>query len=73
MDFCYELVIWHKVVNETQSLKNSIAGQYITLTDVPTESLKMATAVMATGPIVFLYPFVQKYFIGGMTLGSVKD
>ena len=62
----------YKVVNETQSLKNSIAGQYITLTDVPTESLKMATAVMATGPIVFLYPFVQKYFIGGITVGAVK-
>ena len=62
----------YKVVNETQSLKNSIAGQYITLTDVPTESLKMATAVMATGPIVFLYPFVQKYFIGGITVGAVN-
>ena len=62
----------YKVVNEVQSLKNSIAGQYITLTDVPTESLKMATAVMATGPIVFLYPFVQKYFIGGITVGAVK-
>jgi multiple sugar transport system permease protein/putative aldouronate transport system permease protein len=62
----------YKVVNETQALKNSIAGQYISLTDVPTESLKMATAVMATGPIVFLYPFVQKYFIGGITVGAVK-
>ena len=62
----------YKVVNETQALKNSIAGQYITLTDVPTESLKMATAVMAKGPIVFLYPFVQKYFIGGITVGAVK-
>lgn len=62
----------YKVVNETQALKNTIAGQYITLTDIPTESLKMATAVMATGPIVFLYPFVQKYFIGGITVGAVK-
>ena len=62
----------YKVVNEVQSLKNTIAGQYITLSDVPTESLKMATAVMATGPIVFLYPFVQKYFIGGITVGAVK-
>lgn len=62
----------YKVVNEVQSLKNSIAGQYIQLSDIPTESLKMATAVMATGPIVFLYPFVQKYFIGGITVGAVK-
>ncbi|MCR5101052.1 MAG: carbohydrate ABC transporter permease [Butyrivibrio sp.] len=62
----------YKVVNEVQSLKNSIAGQYISLADVPTESLKMATAVLATGPIVLLYPFVQKYFIGGITVGAVK-
>lgn len=62
----------YKVVNEAQSLKNSVAGQFVQLSDIPTESLKMATAVMATGPIVFLYPFVQKYFIGGITVGAVK-
>lgn len=62
----------YKVVNEAQALKNSVAGQYISLSEVPTESLKMATAVMATGPIIFLYPFVQKYFIGGITVGAVK-
>ena len=39
---------------------------------LPTESVKMATAVVATGPIIFLYPFVQKYFIKGLTVGSVK-
>ena len=36
------------------------------------ETLKMATACLATGPIVLLYPFVQKYFIGGITVGAVK-
>lgn len=40
--------------------------------DTPTEALKMATAVIATGPIVFLYPFVQKYFVKGITVGAVK-
>jgi len=39
---------------------------------LPTESVKMATAVLATGPIILLYPFVQKYFIKGLTVGSVK-
>ncbi|MCR5716104.1 MAG: carbohydrate ABC transporter permease [Lachnospiraceae bacterium] len=62
----------YKVVNEAQALKNSVAGQYVSVSDIPTESLKMATAVLATGPIVFLYPFVQKYFIGGITVGAVK-
>ena len=62
----------YKVVNEAQSLKNSIAGQFVSVSDIPTESLKMATAVLATGPIVFLYTFVQRYFIGGITVGAVK-
>lgn len=62
----------YEVVNKVQSLKNSIASQYVTLSDLPSESLKMANAVMATGPIIFLYPFVQKYFIGGITVGAVK-
>ncbi|MCR4740882.1 MAG: carbohydrate ABC transporter permease [Lachnospiraceae bacterium] len=62
----------YKVVNEVQSLKNSVAGQYITLEDIPSEGLKMATAVLATGPIVLFYPFVQRYFIGGITVGAVK-
>jgi len=38
----------------------------------PSETLKMATAVVVTGPIVFLYPFVQKYFVKGLTIGAVK-
>ena len=62
----------YEVVNKAAALKNTIAGQYIALDDLPTESLKMATAVLATGPVVLIYPFVQKYFIGGITVGAVK-
>lgn len=36
------------------------------------ESLKMAITMVATGPILLVYPFVQKYFVTGMTLGAVK-
>jgi ABC-type glycerol-3-phosphate transport system permease component len=32
----------------------------------------MASAVVATGPIVMLYPFVQRYFVTGITVGAVK-
>jgi putative aldouronate transport system permease protein len=35
-------------------------------------SIRMAVTVIATVPILIVYPFVQKYFVGGMTLGSVK-
>jgi putative aldouronate transport system permease protein len=44
----------------------------IALPSVPLESMKMAMTVIATGPIVLLYPFVQKYFVKGLTVGAVK-
>lgn len=39
---------------------------------IPTETVKLATAVVATGPIILLYPFLQKYFVQGITIGAVK-
>jgi len=62
----------YKVINEVSSLKNSIAGSNVVIEDLPGETLKMATAVVATGPIILLYPFVQKYFVAGLTVGAVK-
>jgi putative aldouronate transport system permease protein len=44
----------------------------ISTMDLPQETMKMAMTVIATGPIIFLYPFVQKYFVKGLTIGSVK-
>jgi putative aldouronate transport system permease protein len=38
----------------------------------PTYTARMATTVLTIGPIVFIYPFVQKYFVKGMMVGSVK-
>ncbi len=62
----------YEIVNKTDMLKNSVAGQFINLADIPQESVKMANAVLATGPIILLYPFIQKYFISGITVGAVK-
>lgn len=36
-------------------------------------SLRMAVTIVATVPILVVYPFLQKYFVGGMTLGAVKN
>lgn len=38
----------------------------------PAESLKMATAVITIGPIVALYPFLQRFYVKGLVVGSVK-
>ncbi|GHV67255.1 ABC transporter permease [Spirochaetia bacterium] len=62
----------YKIVNEAAALRQSMAGANVVMRTLPTTTLKMATAVLATGPIILLYPFVQKYFISGITIGAVK-
>lgn len=39
---------------------------------LPTESVKMATAILTIGPIVLMYPYLQRYFVKGLVVGSVK-
>ena len=62
-----------KVLRETDFMNQmnqmqGVAVNYI----VPTNTAKMATAVVTVGPIIFVYPFLQKYFIKGLVMGAVK-
>ncbi|MFC5404038.1 carbohydrate ABC transporter permease [Cohnella soli] len=43
------------------------------LRSLPQETTRMAMVVLATGPIVLAYPFFQRYFVQGLTIGAVKD
>lgn len=40
--------------------------------DVPSETVRMAMAIAVAGPALFVFPFFQKYFVKGLTVGSVK-
>jgi putative aldouronate transport system permease protein len=40
---------------------------------IPPETLKMAAVVIATVPILLVYPFLQKHFAKGAMVGSVKE
>lgn len=62
----------YNVINMANALKSSVAGANVSITALPSNTLKMATAVIATGPIIFMYPFVQRYFISGIAIGAVK-
>ena len=46
-------------------------GQETTAT-ITSDSVKAATLMITTLPIIMVYPFLQKYFIKGVTLGAVK-
>jgi ABC-type glycerol-3-phosphate transport system permease component len=42
------------------------------MANIPGDGAKMALVVLTTGPIILLYPFVQRFFVKGIMVGSVK-
>ena len=52
---------------------SAAAGRMAAMKTVSTKSLSMATMMVATIPIICVYPFVQKYFVKGVLVGSLKE
>ena len=61
-----------RVLGSAEAMRIVAEKSGMALPSVPLESMKMAMTVIATGPIVLLYPFVQRYFVKGLTIGAVK-
>jgi putative aldouronate transport system permease protein len=63
-----------KMVNNAQAILAAMKqqGVLIRADTLPTLSIRMATAVITIGPIILVYPFVQRYFVRGLTLGAIK-
>jgi len=67
----YELM---KVLQSTSSGTNyRDPNAQQAMASVSPESIKMAITIVVTVPILLIYPFLQKYFVKGMTLGAVKS
>lgn len=62
----------NNILTKAQAMSAAAARSGIPASDVPSEPMKLAMTVVATGPIVLLYPFLQKYFVKGVTIGAVK-
>lgn len=62
----------YSMLTQMEFAANDAKSAGIMMEQYPAESFKLAMTIVATGPILFLYPFVQKYFIQGMTVGAVK-
>lgn len=60
-----------EIMNSLQIAASSGAVDSIAAT-LPTESIKAAAIVITALPIVLVYPFIQKYFVRGVMVGSVK-
>lgn len=56
--------------SSNQMLASMPSGMAVSVTS---QSLKLATMVVTTAPIVFVYPFLQKYFVKGFMIGSIKE
>ncbi|TCW62042.1 carbohydrate ABC transporter permease [Treponema sp. J25] len=67
----YELM---KVLDSAQtSSRVDIYSESIKMARKNPEAIKMAITMVATLPIVLVYPFLQRYFVTGITLGAIKE
>lgn len=58
-----------RIISNSQNLDYLNASIHI---PVSATGVQLSTVVITIGPIIFLYPFLQRYFIKGMTIGAVK-
>ncbi len=64
----------YRIMNNVQYLATNTGstGVALDMSKLPTESARMVVCVLATLPMLCLFPFFQKYFVKGLTVGSVK-
>lgn len=62
----------NNILTKAQAISAAAARSGLPMSEVPSEPMKLAMTVVATGPIILLYPFLQKYFVKGVTIGAVK-
>ncbi|OUP80514.1 hypothetical protein B5F07_21020 [Lachnoclostridium sp. An169] len=66
-----------RMMEEVEFLKNLSRGMMGSITmsaaDIPSETLRYAMCVIAAGPMLLIFPFFQKYFSTGLTIGAVKE
>jgi putative aldouronate transport system permease protein len=68
----YELM---KILDNTNISSGDITSQngQVIAKQINPQSIKMAITIIATTPILLVYPFLQKYFVTGLTIGAVKS
>lgn len=67
--FPLQYLLYNIMQNLSAIRANPLPGMAVR---VPGENTRMAIAVLATGPILFAFPFVQRYFVAGLKVGAIK-
>lgn len=66
-----QMKLYEIIVNQEMAKMQNVAGSVAL--DITSRGLQLATIVVTTVPIIIVYPFMQKHFVGGMMLGAVKE
>lgn len=65
-----------RILREAEFVKNmlmeGVTATGVSVQDLPNESARFAMCIIATGPMLVIFPFFQKYFTKGLTIGAVK-
>ena len=67
-----QVLLRNMLIESSTGASGAVAAELTAQQNIPTETLKMAAVVIATLPIIVVYPFLQKHFAKGVMLGSVK-
>lgn len=63
----------YSILSNVNAISSGRIPAGVTSVKLPAETVKMAVTIITIGPIIFLYPFVQKYFVKGIMTGAVKE
>lgn len=64
----------YRILSSIQYLTSAVASDVVkeNIRNIPSLSARMAMCVLAAGPILFAFPFFQKFFVRGLTVGGIK-
>jgi putative aldouronate transport system permease protein len=67
-------LLLYRIMSTIEFMSNQFVNSNILvdLSQFPSLSSRMAMAVLAAGPMMFIFPFFQRFFVGGLTVGSIK-
>lgn len=70
--YSLQYIIMQIIRNIDLAQSVAVAGSRSSGQVAPAYTVRLATAIVTVGPIIFLYPFLQRYFVGGLKVGAIK-
>jgi putative aldouronate transport system permease protein len=68
-----QVLLQNMLIDASTAAGGSAAAELMSEQQIPPETIKMSAVVIATVPILMVYPFLQKHFAKGALIGSVKE